>query len=92
MNEWSSGFVGEVRVSNNGSQAIDIDWSINFQLTDGSEITSSWNSEYQGDTASPLSWNRVIQPNGTTVFGFQANKGQVNSPAIAPTVNGILCN
>ena len=92
VNEWSSGFVGEVRVSNNGSQAIDIDWSINFQLTDGSEITSSWNSEYQGDTASPLSWNRVIQPNGTTVFGFQANKGQVNSPAIAPTVNGILCN
>jgi len=92
INEWSSGFVGEVRVSNNGSQAIDTDWSINFQFSDGSTVINSWNSEYENDTASPLSWNRVIQPNGTTIFGFQANKGQANSPAVVPTITGVLCN
>ena len=92
INEWSSGFVAEIRVTNNGSQTIDTDWSVNFQLTDGSEVVNSWNSAYQGNIASPLSWNRVISPNGTTVFGFQASKGQINSPATTPVVNGILCN
>ena len=91
VNEWASGFVGEVRVRNNGTQTIDIDWSVNFQLIN-SEVVNSWNSDYQGDTASPLSWNRVISANGTTVFGFQASKNQISSPAIAPRVNGILCN
>ena len=91
ISEWSSGFVGEVRVRNNGTQAIDIDWSVNFQLIN-SEVVNSWNSDYQGDIASPLSWNRVISPNGTTVFGFQASKNQFNSPAIAPRISGILCN
>jgi len=92
VNEYSSGFVAEIRVTNNGAQAIDTDWSVTFKFTDGSQVVNSWNSVYQGDTASPLSWNRVIQPNGTTVFGFQANKAQINSAAVAPEVNGVLCN
>ena len=95
VNEWSNGFVGEVRITNNTSSAISNSWSINFQFTDGSQVVNSWNSTLEGSnpyTIEPLSWNRSIPVNGTTTFGIQSNKGRANSPAQAPVVNGSVCN
>ena len=95
VNEWSSGFVGEVRINNNTSAAVNGDWAINFQFIDGSEVINSWNGTLQGNnpyTIEPLAWNRNIPANGTTVFGVQANKGNANSSARAPVVNGEVCN
>ena len=95
VNEWNNGFVGEVRISNNTSTAINDSWSVNFQFTDGSDVVNSWNGTLQGNnlyTIEPLAWNRVIAANGVTVFGVQANKGNSNSAAQAPVVNGALCN
>ena len=95
LNEWNSGFIGEVRVNNNGSSAVNEDWSVSFQFTDGSEVISSWNGDFTGSnvyTVAPFAWNRNISANGQTRFGVQVNKGSLNAAAQAPVVNGILCN
>ncbi|RBP48569.1 cellulase family glycosylhydrolase [Arenicella xantha] len=94
-NQWSSGFVGEVKITNNGTSAISSPWSVNFGFSDGSNVTSSWNGNLSGSnpyTIAPLSWNQTIQPGGSTSFGVQVNKGASGQPASTPTVGGSICN
>jgi endoglucanase len=91
-NQWNNGFTGAIRITNNGSSAIN-SWNVSWSYSDGSRITNSWNANLSGSNpynASNLGWNGTIQPGQTAEFGFQGTKGA--SAATVPVVSGTPCN
>src|SRR5690554_684214 len=89
-NEWSTGYTGAIRITNNGTSAIS-GWDVNWQYATN-RVTSSWNANVSGSSdlsASDLGWNGSIQPGQSVEFGFQADK---NGGAVEnPTINGAVC-
>lgn len=91
-NQWNNGFTGAIRITNNGSSAIN-SWNVSWSYSDGSRVTNSWNANLSGSNpynASNLGWNGTIQPGQTAEFGFQGTKGA--SAATVPVVSGTPCN
>lgn len=91
FNEWGNGFTGAIRITNNGTSAID-GWSVNWSYSDGSTITNGWNAKLTGSnpyTASNIGWNGSIQPGQSVDFGFQGAKN--GGTASRPQVTGTPC-
>ncbi len=92
-NEWNTGFTATIRVTNNGTTAIN-GWTIGWSYSDGSVVTSSWNASVTGTnpySATNISWNGTIQPGQSAEFGLQGNKG-TSANAQIPAVTGSVCN
>ena len=93
QNEWGSGFVAGVRITNDTNTAIS-GWSVNWSYADGTKKTGGWNANFSGNNpyaASGVGWNDRINPGQTIEFGVQGNKGVANSPAVKPVVSGAVC-
>lgn len=89
--QWGNGFTAAIRVKNNGTQTLN-GWSVNWQYSDGSKVTNSWNASFSGSnpyTAKNLGWNANIQPGQTVEFGFQGSKPA--GAAVVPAVTGAIC-
>lgn len=89
--QWNNGFTASVRITNNGTQAIQ-GWNLNWNYSDDSKITGSWNTNLSGSnpySASNVSWNATINPGQTVEFGFQGNKP--TGPAQIPVITGSIC-
>ncbi|HSC69191.1 MAG TPA: cellulose binding domain-containing protein [Cellvibrio sp.] len=89
--QWNNGFTAAIRIKNNTTQIIN-GWSVDWQYTDGSKITGSWNATLTGANpynAKNLSWNTSIQPGQTVEFGFQGSKSA--AAASVPVVTGSMC-
>ena len=89
-NNWGNGFTGAVRITNNGSNAIN-GWNVNWSYTGSTRLSGTWNAEFSGSNpynASNLGWNATIQPGQTVEFGFQ---GTYSGATETPTVNGNVC-
>jgi cellulase/cellobiase CelA1 len=87
VNSWGGGFQGEVTVTNTGSTAT-TSWTVTMTFANGQQLTQIWGGR-TSQTASPYtvtpeSWNAVLQPNGSTAFGFLASWAGTNNP---PTVS-----
>ena len=92
-NEWNTGFTGAIRITNNGTSAIN-GWNVKWSYTDGTQIIGSWNATLTGSnpyTATNLSWNASIQPGQSAEFGIQGTKG-TSTTAVIPVVTGSICN
>ena len=90
-NEWNSGFTGAIRITNNGSSAIN-SWNVSWSYSDATTVTNSWNATVAGSnpySASNLGWNGTIQPGQTVEFGLQGKKG--TATAEVPIVRGSVC-
>lgn len=91
-NEWNTGFVAVIRLTNNGSEAVN-GWNVGWSFPAGVSRTNGWNATVSGNnpyTATGLSWNSVIQPGQTVEFGMQASKPDgVAAPQV--TVTGDVC-
>ena len=69
-NEWNSGYTAAIRITNDGSTAIN-GWNVSWQYN-ANRVTSSWNANLSGSnpyTATNLGWNGTIQPGQTVEFG-----------------------
>jgi len=95
QNEWNNGFVGEIRITNNGASAIS-GWQVSWSYSDGTTLSSTWNSSLSGSgtsgapyTANNLSYNSNIASGQSVSFGFQ---GSHNGSTSVPVVNGSVCN
>ncbi len=55
QNEWSSGFVAEIQITNDGTSAIE-DWQVNWSYSDAVS-TSTWNAVVSGNN--PL-WPAIL--------------------------------
>jgi hypothetical protein len=90
--EWNTGFTGTIRITNSGTSAIN-GWSLQWNYTDGTTVTNSWNAIVTGGnpySASNLDWNKTVQPGQFVEFGFQGTKSH-NAPAQIPVVSGAVC-
>lgn len=90
-NQWNNGFTATIKITNDGSTAIN-GWNINWQYSGDNRITSSYNATLTGTnpySATNLSWNGTVQPQQSVEFGFQGSKGAAN--AEIPVINGTVC-
>lgn len=91
-NEWNSGYTGLIRITNEGSSAIN-GWQVSWSFNDGSRLANSWSANVSGNnpyTATDMGWNGTVQPGQSVEFGFQVNKGA--SSAQVPEVTGSVCD
>jgi mannan endo-1,4-beta-mannosidase len=89
--QWDNGFTASVRITNNGTQTIQ-GWNVNWNYSDGSKITGSWNTNLSGNnpySAKNVNWNATISPGQTVEFGFQGNKPK--GAAQIPVITGSIC-
>ncbi|MES2825139.1 MAG: cellulose binding domain-containing protein [Pseudomonadota bacterium] len=89
--QWGNGFTAAIRVKNTSTQTLN-GWSVNWQYSDGSKVTNSWNATLNGSNpynAKNLGWNANIQPGQTVEFGFQGSKPA--GAAVVPVVSGVIC-
>ncbi|WP_431687508.1 glycoside hydrolase family 9 protein [Hahella sp. NBU794] len=91
QNEWNSGFVALIRIHNQGSAPVE-GWEVSWKYSDGTQINNQWNANFSGQNpykASPLGWNKTIQPGAYVEFGMVGQKG--SATAQTPTVTGDVC-
>ncbi len=94
QNEWGTGFVAAIRITNDTSTAIN-GWSVNWAYTDGTKRTGGWNANFSGSNpykATSVGWNDRINPGKSVEIGVQGNKGVANKPAQRPLVTGGVCS
>jgi rhamnogalacturonan endolyase len=90
-NNWGNGFTGAIRITNNGSGAIN-GWSVSWSYSGNTRLSGTWNATVTGSnpySASNLSWNSTIQPGQSVEFGFQ---GTYSGTVETPKVTGSVCN
>jgi len=90
-NEWGSGFTASIRITNDGTAPV-AGWSLGWNYSDGSRVTSSWNATLSGAnpyTAVPLNWNSTIPVGSSVEFGIQGTNG--GSKAQVPVLSGAVC-
>jgi polyisoprenoid-binding protein YceI len=89
--QWSNGFTGSVKVTNDTAAPIN-GWSLGWQYSGDNRITASYDVSMSGTnpyTAKNAGWNGTIQPNQSVTFGFQGTKGA--AAAEVPVLTGSLC-
>jgi hypothetical protein len=95
-NDWGSGFVANVTITNNGSSAIS-GWTLAFTFSGNQDITNLWNGVENQSGANvsvgDAGHNSTINANGGTAsFGFQAAYSGSNAAPTTFTLNGVVCN
>jgi len=85
-NSWSTGFQGQVVVTNTGTTAT-TSWTLTWTYANGQVITSLWGGTFTQTgaavTVRPETWNGALAPNASTTVGFLVNSGATNA---VPTV------
>lgn len=89
---WATGYEATMTIVNEGRSAID-GWTVEFDLPEGSEITTYWDAglSQHGSHVKVrnLHYNADIKRNGTIRFGFTvAGSGLPDNC----TINGLACN
>lgn len=92
INEWRNGYTGQVRITNNTSQAIE-GWQVGLHFQQGETIGSAWNTNLSGSnpyTFTNKAWNAKIAPQSTKSFGFNGTKP--NDASVSQPVLSGICN
>jgi glucose/arabinose dehydrogenase len=87
INQWNTGFQGEVRVTNTGTSATN-SWTVVMTFANGQRVTQIWGGRTTVPASSPVTvlnetYNNVIGAGQSTTFGFLGSWSGTNSP---PTV------
>jgi len=92
-NEWSTGFVASIQITNNGQSHIN-GWNVSWQYAGDNRYTNSWNAEISGSNpylVRNVDWNETIAPGQTIKFGIQGTKSD-GSVVENVTLNGDVCD
>lgn len=92
QSQWGNGYVVQpVTITNTGTSTT-TSWSVSFSLPSGHSIAGSWNANLSGSTgtitATNMSYNGTVPPNGTANFGFQVSRPEGNTQTAA----GFTCS
>jgi hypothetical protein len=93
VNDWGSGFTGNITITNTGTTAIE-GWTLSFDFA--VSISSIWNATLVSQngalyTISDAGYNAVIQPGQSVTIGFNASPGN-QTAGTGPTnyvLNGV---
>jgi hypothetical protein len=91
---WEDGATYELTITNNTTSDIK-GWELNWNYSDGQEITSIWSANYtqEGTIVSITSetWNMTIPVGESISFGFNISHSGTNSIPESFLLNGIEC-
>jgi cellulase/cellobiase CelA1 len=94
LSQWPGAFQGQVTFRNTRPVTM-TGWQLRWAFADGQRITQIWaaTAAQTGPdvTATNLSWNANVPPNGAVTFGFIASWTGINSRPSAFTLNGNAC-
>ncbi|GAB2847268.1 cellulose-binding domain-containing protein [Lentzea nigeriaca] len=94
VDQWNNGFVGQVKVTNNGA-AVD-GWTLTWTFAGDQRVTSSWSAGVtqsgKAVTARNQEFNRGIATGASVQFGFQATFQGTNDTPTDFALNGVRCN
>jgi cellulase/cellobiase CelA1 len=96
VNDWSSGYVGSIDITNKGPSPID-GWTFTFNWPTGwQQLNGGWSGNWVQNgatvTVTSLDSNRTLAAGGgTTNIGFVGAYTGPNVPPSAFTLNGTLC-
>jgi len=94
VNAWNNGLTNNLTITNTSNATIS-NWRLTFTLPAGQTIISGWNATYSPSsgqvTASNVSWNSIIPPNGSVQIGYQATHSGNSGPPTGFTLNGTAC-
>jgi beta-glucosidase len=94
VNDWGSGFTGNVTVSNTGTSAIN-GWTLRFAFPGSQQLSQGWEGTWSQSgtqvTAVNASWNGTINAGASVMIGFNATYTGANPPPTAFTLNGNAC-
>ncbi|AVT28600.1 oxidoreductase [Plantactinospora sp. BC1] len=83
VNQWQSGFQGEVTVRNNGTSTLN-GWTVRWTFANGQTISQLWNGTLTASgssvTVRNVGWNGTLGANGSATFGFQGSWTGTNTP------------
>ena len=75
VNNWGSGFIGQIQITNTGTSTID-DWTAVWGYSDGTSVYNVWDAIGTGSNpvnATPPHWFNTLAPGATWNIGFAAN-------------------
>jgi endo-1,4-beta-xylanase len=90
------GFTGGVTITNTGTTTVN-GWTLAFTFPAGQRVSQGWNanwSQAQGSanvTATNMSYNGTLAPNGSTQIGFNGTFTSTNTAPSTFTLNGMNC-
>lgn len=94
VQDWGSGFQGEIVISNTGAAALN-DWTLAFTFTAGQTISQMWGGTPAQNggtvTVTPADWSRTIPAGGSVTVGFISSRGSTNPAPASFTLNGGTC-
>jgi polysaccharide lyase-like protein/cellulose binding protein with CBM2 domain len=94
LNQWSTGFTAEVKVTNNGSPATS--WTLGWNFAGNQTITNAWNATVTQSgsavTATSIAWNGALATGASASFGFQGTYSGTNTAPTSYTFNGASCS
>jgi cellulase/cellobiase CelA1 len=94
VNEWSSGFTGNVTISNTSTSAVN-GWTLRFAFPGGQQLTQGWEGTWSQSgnqvTAVNASWNGTINAGASVTVGFNAAYSGTNPSPTAFTLNNNAC-
>ncbi len=91
ITEWNSGFLANIRVTNDTSSTVD-GWDVNWLFNGDNRVRNSWSAMIEGDnpqTARNRFWNGTLSPGESVTFGFV---GKSAGATEIPELSGSLCN
>jgi glucose/arabinose dehydrogenase len=92
--QWGTGFIAKVTVTNTGTQAAS-GWTVDWTFPGDQTVTSWWNAvgSQQGATVTVRNaeWNATLDPGGTVEFNFLGAYRGANPAPTTFTVNGTRC-
>jgi cellulase/cellobiase CelA1 len=90
MNDWGSGAVVSVKITNNGTTAKN-GWTLKWTFPGNQQITNSWSATCTQSgtsvTATNAAYNATIPAGGSVEFGFTMNYSGTNATPTNFTVN-----
>jgi hypothetical protein len=94
QNDWGSGFVTNIRLTNLGDALNG--WTLTFAFPGNQKIqlpgwSANWSQTNANVTATNLDWNRNLGTGAFTEFGFQAAYSGTNAKPTSFSVNGTPC-
>jgi len=94
VDQWSNGFVAQVKVTNN-SDPVD-GWTLTWTFAGDQHVTSGWSADLSQSgkvvTARNQAFNRGIATGASVQFGFQATFQGTNGTPADFALNGVRCN
>jgi endoglucanase len=93
QNQWSTGFTGNVTITDVGDPLSS--WRLEFDFPAGQRVTDGWSATWAQSaahvTATNLSWNGSLATGGSVSAGFNGSWTGVNAMPTAFSINGVAC-